>query len=349
MKVAIATVQAPFVSGGAELHAENLKKALISAGHEAEVVTMPFMDSPISLIENHIIAARLMNLEHSWAGPIDLCIGLKFPAYYIPHPNKVIWALHQHRGAYDLFDTSFTNLKNDKDGRHIRSAVKNADNIYFKEAKRLYANSQNVADRLKEYNNIDAKALYHPCPDMEQFFDGPYSDYILMPSRINITKRQQLAVEALQYTKSGIKLYIMGRADHPHEKEKLVQRVNELGLSNRVKFLEFVPQKEKIKLYANARGVLFIPQDEDYGYITLEGMAASKAVITAADSGGPLEFILDGENGFISEPEPLPLARAIDSLGYDKNVARLMGQKAKQRLKDMNISWEYVVKELTRV
>lgn len=348
MKVAITTVQAPFISGGAELHASNLKKALINCGHEAEIVTIPFMDSPLSLIENYIVAARLMNLTHSWAGPIDLCIGLKFPAYLIPHPNKVIWALHQHRGAYDLFDTPFTNLRNEKEGRHIRSVIKNADTLYMQEAKRLYANSQNVANRLKEYNNLDSTPLYHPCPDMEQFTDGSYGNYILMPSRINITKRQLLAVEALQHTNSGIQLYIMGKADHPDEKNKLVQRVNELGLSSRVKFLEFVPQEEKFKLYANARAILFIPQDEDYGYITLEGMASSKAVITASDSGGPLEFVIDGDNGFVCDPSPLSVAQAIDTLGKDKNTAKIMGKKAKQRLKDMNISWEYVVKELTR-
>ena len=45
MKIAITTVQAPFVKGGAELLAENLKKALLQAKHEAEIVTIPFMDS----------------------------------------------------------------------------------------------------------------------------------------------------------------------------------------------------------------------------------------------------------------------------------------------------------------
>ena len=51
MKIAITTVQAPFVSGGAEFHAENLKKALLRSGHEAEIVTIPFMDSTAEMIE----------------------------------------------------------------------------------------------------------------------------------------------------------------------------------------------------------------------------------------------------------------------------------------------------------
>ena len=123
MRIAIATVQAPFVSGGAEFHANNLKKALLERGHEAEIVTMPFMDAPLHLLENHIVASRLLDLEYSWAGKIDLCIGLKFPAYYIPHSNKVIWALHQHRQAYELFDTEYSNLKNDADGLYYRAST----------------------------------------------------------------------------------------------------------------------------------------------------------------------------------------------------------------------------------
>ena len=66
MKIAITTVQAPFVSGGAEFLAQNLKRALIQGGHEAEIVSIPFMDSPIELIENHIVASRLFDLNNSW-------------------------------------------------------------------------------------------------------------------------------------------------------------------------------------------------------------------------------------------------------------------------------------------
>ena len=93
MKIVISTVRIPFVSGDAEYLANNLQKALVQAGHEAEIVTMPFMDNPAYLLENHIVASRLMDITNGWGGHHDLCIGLKFPAYYMPHPNKVIWAL----------------------------------------------------------------------------------------------------------------------------------------------------------------------------------------------------------------------------------------------------------------
>lgn len=348
MKIAIATVQIPFVSGGAEFLARNLKDALIRSGHEAEIVTMPFIDSPLSCIENHIVAARLMDLNYSWAGKIDLCIGLKFPAYYIPHSNKVIWALHQHRAAYDLFNTEYSNLKDDPAGKAMRDIVFNADNRYLKEAKRIYTIAQNVSNRMHRYNGIESQPLYHPCPDMDKFYCGEYEDYILMPSRINITKRQMLAIEAMRQTKSDIKLYLVGKADNDIERQRLLTFIEECGLKDRVVYFDYVTQEEKFRLYANARAVLFIPKDEDYGYITLEAMAASKPVITAKDSGGPLEFVLDEQTGEIVDQTPNEIARAIDDFALSIAAAKEMGRNARKHLDEMEITWDRVVEELTR-
>jgi len=348
VKIAITTVQVPFVSGGAEFHARNLRDALIRNGHEAEIVTIPFIDSPLHMIENHIMAARLFDLEYSWAGKIDLCIGLKFPAYFIPHSNKVIWALHQHRQAYELFNTDFSNLKDNPEGNQYRKVIYNADNQYLPEAKRIYANSGNVANRMLRYNGIEAMPLYHPCPDMDKFYCSGYEDYILMPSRINITKRQMLALEAMCLTKSNFKLYIVGRADNDYVKDQFLGFIKERGLQDKVRYFDYVSQEEKFKLYANAKAVLFIPVDEDYGYITLEAMAASKPVITALDSGGPLEFVTDDQNGEVVEPSPDEIARAMDYLITSKYAAIEMGKISKKRLDEMDITWDKVVKELTR-
>ena len=96
--------------GGAELLAESLRSELQAAGHEAEIISLPFKWYPAERIAEHMLAFRLIDLTESRAGPIDRVIGLKFPAYMITHPNKVIWLLHQHRGAYDLWGTPYGDL-----------------------------------------------------------------------------------------------------------------------------------------------------------------------------------------------------------------------------------------------
>ena len=57
-------------------------------------------------------------------------------------------------------------------------------------------------------------------------------------------------------------------------------------------------------LYATCRGVLYVPFDEDFGYVTVEAFLSRKPVVTASDSGGPLEFVEDGASGFVAAPEP---------------------------------------------
>lgn len=348
MRIVLLTAQVLFVKGGAEMHVNNLKKALESHGHQVEIVDIPFNDNPLDKIEDTIVASRLLDIENSWGGHIDLAIGMKFPSYLIPHANKVMWILHQHRTAYDLFDTEYSNIKNDPEGIRIKEVITNADTKYIPEAKHVFANSRNVANRLKKFNGIDAEPLYHPCPDMDKFYCENSEDYILMPSRINTTKRQLLAVQALAKTKSNIKLYIVGASDNPDLKNRINEIIAEHNMQERVKYFDFVEQEEKIRLYANCRSVLFIPKDEDLGYITLEGMASSKPVITCEDSGGPLEFIDPGVTGYICKPDPEDIAKAIDEVATNEAKAVEMGKKARTRLDGMNISWDNVVKELLK-
>ena len=257
MKIVITTVQVPFVMGGAEFHAQSLKNALIKSGHQAEIVTMPLVENPTYMVENCIAASRMFDLEYSAAGKIDLCIGLKFPAYYIPHPNKIIWALHQYRAAYDLYYTDYSALRHSEPGKELRRVIYNADNTYLKEAKRIYANSQNVANRMQRYNGITSTPLYHPCPDMDKFYCCEYEDYILMPSRINPTKRQVLALEALALTKSNVKIYFVGKADNEFDQREFDNLIVERGLQDRVRCFGFVSHEETLDYIRGAKAVIY--------------------------------------------------------------------------------------------
>jgi glycosyltransferase involved in cell wall biosynthesis len=182
---------------------------------------------------------------------------------------------------------------------------------------------------------------------MDKFYEGEFEDYILMPSRINITKRQKLAIEAMCHVRSDLKLLIVGAAGNKAEEKDLTDFIRSRKLDKRVRYLNYIPLEEKLRLYANARAVLFIPIDEDLGYITLEAMAAGKPVVTCTDSGGPLEFILNEKSGFAAEPNAEAIAEKIDIL-MDSKLAREMGSMAKKHLGEMNITWDHVVRELTR-
>jgi glycosyltransferase involved in cell wall biosynthesis len=99
-----------------------------------------------------------------------------------------------------------------------------------------------------------------------------------------------------------------------------------------------------IDLMAAARGILFAPFQEDYGYVTLEAFLSRKPVVTASDSGGPLEFVQDGVNGFVRDPAPEAVAEAVARLAADAALARRLGDSGYERAR--LITWEGVVERL---
>ena len=58
MKVLVVNNMAPFVSGGAESMAAHLKTHLEAAGHEAEVLRIPFQWEPATRIPSQMLMAR---------------------------------------------------------------------------------------------------------------------------------------------------------------------------------------------------------------------------------------------------------------------------------------------------
>jgi len=348
MKILIVTTHVPFISGGAEILANNLQKALIENDHEAEITKIGFKWYPPEKIPEHILATRLLDFTETAGDKIDLVIGLKFPAYYIKHPNKVLWILHQHRPAYDLWGTQFQDIPDNEFGNSIRNIIINSDNNYLPEAKKIYSLSKNVSNRLKKFNNIKSQPLYHPPDGVENLRSGKFEDYIFYPSRFGPLKRQDLAIKSMKYTKTNAKLIIAGRPDSKYDVEKLQTLIDELNLQDKVTLLTDISNEKKTDLFANCLGSLFIPFDEDLGYVTLEAFYSHKSVITTNDSGCPLEFVDDKKNGFIAPPNPESIASCIDKLYQDKNSAMNMGENGYKKISSMNLSWDTVVKALTK-
>jgi glycosyltransferase involved in cell wall biosynthesis len=346
MRVLIATVQVPFIRGGAEIHAEGLRDALRRAGHEAEILTIPFKWYPPEKILDHILACRLLDVSEVAGTRVDRLIGLRFPAYLIPHPNKVLWILHQHRTAYELWDHALSDLVYYPNGSQVRDAIEQADRKLIPEARAVFANSRNVAHRLKKFCDIDSTPLYHPPANAEQFYSSDAEDYLFFPSRLCIPKRQELALEALALTRNPVRLCFAGTSDHPDYTDKLESLARKLKVQKRVEWLGSIDEDEKRSRYAKALAVVYPPVDEDYGYVTLEAMLASKPVITCRDSGGPLEFVVDKQTGVITEPAAEALAAGFDLLWENRDQTAAWGRAGRMRYESLNLSWANVIQKL---
>jgi glycosyltransferase involved in cell wall biosynthesis len=341
--VLICTTQVPFTTGGGESHVEGLRQAFIAAGYNAEVSALPFKWYPPMEIMRGALAWRLLDLSEANGKPIDLLIGMKFPAYLAKHDRKVLWVMHQHRSAYNLWGTPFDDLSTHPEGARIRQWIKSCDDRFIPESRKVFANSRTVAERLRRFNSIDSEVLYHPPPSADRLRVGESGDYVFYPSRLEPQKRQELLLEAAQYLKSPVKIVLAGGSRDPQYYESLVKKY---GVGDRVSLRGFISEAEKIELYAQALGVCYLPFDEDYGYVTLEGMLSGKPVIVPIDGGGATELIDHGEEGFITELEPRAIAGVLDSLYTDRARARAMGARGLEKIKSLNLSWEHVVETL---
>ena len=252
------------------------------------------------------------------------------------------------RVFYDLWDSQYRGFDDDAHHRGVRDALFAADTAALKEARHIFTNSQVVSDRLKQFNGIDSEVLYPPVFDAERFHASDYNDEIAYVCRLEHHKRQHLLVEAMAHTKTPVRLRLCGSSSGSGYPDALREQISRLGLEAKVTLENrWITEEEKVALLADCLAAAYLPLDEDsYGYPSVEASHARKAVITTTDSGGVLELVVDGDNGFVCAPEAATLAAAMDRLYTDRGLAKSMGERAHARLDELNISWSHVLKRL---
>jgi glycosyltransferase involved in cell wall biosynthesis len=344
MKIAVVNNWVPFLRGGAEHLADALTQKLREFGHEAILVRIPFRWEPPSKILESMLACRLMRLPN-----VERVVALKFPAFYIPHDDKLLWLLHQFRQAYDLWGTEFASLPDTPDGRQIRDCIFQSDTFYLNQARRIYTNSAVTSGRLKIFNGIESEVLLPPLLETGHLVCRQYGDYIFYPGRRVAAKRQWLIAESMRYVRTAVRLVIAGRAEDPAEFDKIAGIIRTYNLADRVHLIDrFISEAEKAELFGSCLACTYAPYDEDsYGYVTLESYYASKPVITCSDSGGITSLVKEGVTGLVLEPNPKAIAAALDQLFLDRKLAARLGEAGKQLAVSLNISWDNVIRHLT--
>jgi glycosyltransferase involved in cell wall biosynthesis len=157
-----------------------------------------------------------------------------------------------------------------------------------------------------------------------------------------------MMINALAQT-PGLRLKVVGVPDEPDALEFFANEVRKHDLDSRVEFLGRVANDELLTLYARSLAVFYAPYNEDYGYVTLEAMASGKPLITACDSGGTLEFVQDGYNGFVVQPTPEAVANVCNRLRNDAGLAAKVGAQARVFIEQAGITeagWDRVVERL---
>ncbi|VWX60497.1 Glycosyltransferase family protein [Burkholderiales bacterium 8X] len=342
MKIALCSSFVPFVNGGYRNIVEWLESTLLEAGHEVERIYLPEVDSP-QLLFKQMGAFRFIDLSAA-----DRVICFRPQSHLISHPNKVVWFIHHLRSFYDLWDSDYRGFTDDAQHRGIRDALRAVDTAALDEARAVFSNSEVMTERLRKFNGIESETLFPPVRKPERFVHRGMNDEIVCICRLEHHKRQHLLIEALPYCATPVKLRLAGLSSSEAYPAELNALIELHGLASRVTLEHrWISEEEKEQYLADCLAAAYLPLDEDsYGYPVIEAAHAAKPIVTTTDSGGPLEFVRDGREGLVSDPDPRALASVIDRLFAERSEAARMGATARARIGDLDISWTRVVERL---
>ena len=135
-------------------------------------------------------------------------------------------------------------------------------------------------------------------------------------------------------------LEIAGTGDFRPELEALVRS---LDLGDRVRFLGFVSEAEKLALLRRAWALAFASPKEGWGITNLEAAACATPVV-ASDSPGIRESVRDGETGILVPHGDVPaMGRAMARIAADRALVDSFGQAGRRFAE--TFTWDRAARE----
>ncbi len=147
------------------------------------------------------------------------------------------------------------------------------------------------------------------------------------------------------------KLAIVGVGN---QEEMLKNDVSRLGLEDKVVLkYEFLPEEEKIKLYAAADVCVFPSKYEPFGIVCTEAMALGKPVVVGGrDISGLREQVIPSgphQCGYHINPyDPSDIAKFVTLLLENEDLRRRFGENARRRVLEV-FNWPKVAEDTIRV
>ena len=161
-------------------------------------------------------------------------------------------------------------------------------------------------------------------------------------SRLSPWKGQHILIEALTYCPKNVTAIFVGDALFGEQDyvEQLHKQVAELGLEDRVKFLGFRSDVPQLMAICDLVAHTSIAP-EPFGRVIVEAMLSGIPIV-AAQSGGAIELIEPGINGFLVPPDqPQQLAEVINTCHNQPKstiaIAKSAQEMATRRFHQTNI------------
>ena len=180
------------------------------------------------------------------------------------------------------------------------------------------------------------------------FEGGPL---VLFVGRIQPLKGVDVAVQMLaQLKETSAVLMIVGGAsgrEGQSEVARITKMIDELGLAERVQFVEPQPHYALSTYYRAASVVVMPSRSESFGLVALEA-AASGVPVVAASVGGLRTLVQDGVTGYLIEDRnPTDYADAVDRILGDRSLASSLAAAA--AVKASRYPWSGLATRLHRI
>lgn len=203
---------------------------------------------------------------------------------------------------------------------------------------RIIANSNFVARRIRKYYHKESVVIHPPVNVKNFYISEQQENYFLIVGRMMAYKKNDIVIEA--FNRLGLPLKIIGRGPELKHLKKIA--------GPNIEFLGRVPDAELAEYYAKCQAFIF-PQEEDFGIVAMEAMAAGRPVI--AFRGGDIpEHMEDGKTGiFFNKQTPEEIMTALEKFQattFDSHYIREQAQKFDKDLFKARIM-EYITRELT--
>ncbi len=171
---------------------------------------------------------------------------------------------------------------------------------------------------------------------------------VLFVGRIEPLKGIDVLLRAVSTMNGIFRLLVVGGDGKEADRQAaLWALVGELGIGDRVSFMNAVPHDD-LPLYYNAADVCVVPSHyESFGLVALEAMACGVPVV-ASRVGGLRETVQDGLTGYLVPRScPQPFAERLELLLGDVGLRRRLGREA--RIAAERFRWSEVATQVEDV
>ncbi len=360
----------PFHKGGKETRLHEISKRLVQRGHEVHIYTMKWWRGPrrvcLDGVWFHAICKKrpLYRNGHRSTGQA-LVFGLatlrlltaRFDALDVDHmpffplfTAKLVCSLRRkplHATWHEVWGRAYWR---DYLGR-LGFVGYLVERLAFRMPDVIISNSEHTTRRLQEvapHVPVETVQLGVDFQRIRAVTPAPLPSDVMYAGRLLSHKNVDMLIEAIA----------LARLQHPHirclvvgegpERERLETLASRLGLDGNICFIDFVATHDELFAMMKASTAFVLPSErEGFGAVVLEANACGLPVVTVLHpDNAARHLITNGENGYVTQLAPEPLAKAI--LRCIDGPSGLRVQEAVER-RFLHHDWSAVAEQVNQV